>query len=98
MLALRTASLTVEIALTIVRDKERPDRAVAIVGSEVAVSAVESGHDPASLHHFEDRPTIRSVPQVLRELQVLFRRDIPELPPVLLEMFLKGALVPEPRT
>src|SRR5205823_1426535 len=72
------------------RDEESPDRAVRIVGAEVASRRVELCDHAGAVDGLQDRPARWCVAQILCQAQVFGLRDAPELGSVLLVMLIES--------
>ena len=71
--------LALEIPNAIGRDEEGPDGSIGIVGTEIAMLYIESGNAAGLTAGFEDRAADVAISQLLRQMEILARGNVPEL-------------------
>ncbi len=81
--------MAAEVALAVVGDEESANGPVAIIGAEVAFSAVEARNNAAGLHGFEDGASHRGIAKSLRQKEILGLGDGAELAAMLLKMLVE---------
>ncbi len=89
MSLVRGVQLAFEVTLALVGDKEGADRAIGVIGAEIAVAEIELCDDPISANRFEDVATLGRIPELLSESQILLRRDVAEFLAVFRVVFLE---------
>jgi len=79
----------------IVRNEEGPNSPIPIVSAEVPLALIEPGKLAIPPHGLENGPSHRSIPQALRQPQILLLRDRTELAAMLAVVLVELASTPK---